>query len=101
MWRIGMWGKLQGGYYCRLDRFEEHLSGKRITGINATLIGDTVKARRAHVVTSDTIKADPLGGRLDRSQASPRFNGTGVSVRYGSDTHSKGMRREDLEWVAP
>jgi hypothetical protein len=29
------------------------------------------------------------------------FNGTGVSVRYGSNTHAKGMRREDLEWVAP
>jgi hypothetical protein len=58
MWRIGMWAKLQGGYYCGLDRFEEHLSGKRITDINATLIGDIVKARRADVVTSATIKAD-------------------------------------------
>lgn len=26
------------------------------------------------------------------------FNGTCVFVRYGADKHSKGARREDLEW---
>jgi hypothetical protein len=28
------------------------------------------------------------------------FNDTCVFVRYGSDVHSKGTRREDLEWTA-
>jgi hypothetical protein len=29
------------------------------------------------------------------------FNDMYVFARYGSDAHSKGARREDLEWVAP
>ena len=27
------------------------------------------------------------------------FNNACVFVRYGSDVHSKGTRREDLEWL--
>lgn len=29
------------------------------------------------------------------------FNDTCVFVRYGGDTHAKGTRREELEWINP
>lgn len=29
------------------------------------------------------------------------FNDICVFVRYGSDAHSKGTKREDLEWTTP
>lgn len=42
-----------------------------------------------------------IPGHIREQGVITSFNDGYVFVRYGSDTHSKATRREDLEWLRP